>query len=98
METVITTVAGVLTMASYMVGFLLPRIIKMLTKDLEGDDEKVVVTYLICFVAAMIIDYKSLNSGDLINIGMWFAFISTQAHLSFKLFYSPIWKKDEVSQ
>lgn len=98
METIIVVVMGLLTIASYLVGFLLPRIIKIATQNIAGDDERVVITYIVCFLAAMLIDWKSLNAGDVQHVGQWFAFIATQAHVSYKLYFKPKWEEVAVNQ
>jgi len=80
-----------LSAVSLVVGFLLPHLIRQLTKDLKADDEKVIVTYVVCFFAAMLIGYKDLYSGDIQGIIGWFTLVSTQAQLSFKLYYQKKW-------
>lgn len=76
---------------SLIVGFLLPYVIRILNKDIQDDNERLVITYLVCFVAAMIIDYKSLSSGDLLSLIKWFAIVNAEAQASFKLYFSPKW-------
>lgn len=94
----ITYLLVVLTICSYFAGFLLPYIIRILTKNLADDDEKMVMTFLICFVAAMLIDYKDLNSGNLPSIVLWFSGIFTESQAMFKLYLKPKWTNQVTTQ
>lgn len=91
METVLTLALVLLTMFSYMAGFLLPYIIRIINKDVINDDERVVMTYLVCFFVAMLLDWKSFESGNLTHIGLWFLLVSQEAQSSFKLYFKPKW-------
>jgi len=97
METIVGYVLILLTMFSYMVGFLLPYIIRIVNKDIVNDDERLIMTYLICFIASMLLDFKSFESGDIVNLGMWFLLVSQEAQSSFKLYFKPKWESQAVA-
>lgn len=95
---IIEIITLILTVASYGVGFLLPYIIRLITVKLKNDDEKVIITYMICFVAAMVVDYKALQHGDFVSLATWFAGINLQSQAMFKLYLQPKWNSQQTGE
>lgn len=86
----------VLSASSSVVGFLLPYVIRVVNKDIVNDDERAIASYFVCFLATMLIDWKSFVNGDIAHIALWFSVVSTEAQAAFKLYYKPKWDSQKL--
>jgi hypothetical protein len=73
--------------APYIVGFFMPLFVELINKDVPGDKERFVVSALVCFVTACLIDWNKFSSGDVTSVLTWWGIVFSESYTIFKLYF-----------
>lgn len=87
--------------AQYLVGFILPPLVEYLNKDVPSDSVRFIITCVVCFLAALLIDWNQVQSGVGNRVGdSQLAFTALllfgESQTIFKLYFQQSWLRQKI--
>lgn len=71
-----------------LVGFILPPIVEILNKDIDDQRERFIVSCLVCFLVASLLDWKYIAAGTPEALIGTFTIIFAESQLVFKTYFA----------
>lgn len=79
-----------------LIGIILPPIIEVVNKDVKSDEERFLVACVVCFVAACVIHYPDITSGNATGLFQGFVLILGESITVFNLYWRNSFLRDKL--
>ncbi|MDE1866747.1 MAG: hypothetical protein KGI08_03425 [Thaumarchaeota archaeon] len=98
MDLLVAIGALVITNAQYLVGFILPPLVEYLNKDIPNDNVRFLVSCVVCFIAAVAIDWNQIGGGNIDQQHLIFLsmLLFTESQTIFKLYFQSSWLRGKL--
>lgn len=81
--------------APYVVGFVMPFAVRVITKDIKAERDRQILAFLTCLFASLLLHWKELALGNPVTFASFLGLMFTESNMMYKLYFSPRWKTPE---
>ena len=82
--------------APQLVGLVMPPLVEVLNKDVQGKTERVLVTIAVCFIAAVLLRWNDLVYGSPKEVFALAGLIFGESQAVFKLYFENSWLRWKI--
>lgn len=98
MEILIALGQFIINHAPELVGIILPPVVDYFNKDVHTDEERYIVTLLICFCIAILYHWNELIYGSPQDLLVSFSIIALEAQTVFKLYFKNSFVRRKINE
>lgn len=73
--------------APVLVGVIMPPIVEVLAKDIKNESERLIFTFILCFLVAGILQWKTLSGTTPEEVFLWMGLVFMESQAVFKLYF-----------
>jgi hypothetical protein len=79
--------ASIISGALQLIGIIIPPLVEVINKDVKSQNERFLVTVVVCFLAAVFLKWNDIVYGSFADVLTSFGIVFTESQVVYKLYF-----------